>query len=141
MSVQASILNLLAEFNRKQKISYLFISHDLQVVGYLSERLLVMYLGRVVEEGRSEEVLRNPAHPYTRILLEASETKKLEISGEPPSPVNLPTGCAFHPRCPYAESRCREEKQELLAVKKGWRAACWKWDKLGKIAVSDPVSL
>jgi oligopeptide/dipeptide ABC transporter ATP-binding protein len=128
VSVQASILNLLMKFNRDVRISYLFISHDLQVVGYLSDRILVMYLGRVVEEGKTNDVLIKPLHPYTQILLRASETKKAEISGEPPSPVHLPTGCHFHPRCPYAENRCKSEKQELLEVERGRKVACWKWD-------------
>jgi oligopeptide/dipeptide ABC transporter ATP-binding protein len=131
VSVQASILNLLVSFNKERGVSYLFISHDLQVVGYLSDRLLVMYLGRVVEEGKSSDILANPAHPYTRILLEASEAKKVEITGEPPSPVHLPSGCPFHPRCPHAENRCREEAQELLeGPARDRKVACWKWDKL-----------
>lgn len=130
VSVQASILNLLSKLNQDQKISYLFISHDLQVVGYLSHRVMVMYLGRVVEEGETEKVLANPLHPYTKVLLQASRGQKAAISGEPPSPVNIPSGCAFHPRCPYAEKRCREERQELAGVKETWKVACWKWNQL-----------
>jgi len=129
VSIQASILNLLVKFNRESGISYLFISHDLQVVGYLSDRVLVMYLGRVVEEGKTEEVLKNPRHPYTQILLQASETKAVEIPGEPPSLVHLPKGCAFHNRCPYAESKCQTE-QQLEEIGTGWKVACWKWDRL-----------
>lgn len=130
VSVQASILNLLSRLNRDQKISYLFISHDLQVVGYLSHRVMVMYLGRVVEEGETDKVLANPLHPYTKILLKASQGQKTLISGEPPSPVHVPAGCAFHPRCPYVEKRCLEERQELTAVKGAWKVACWKWNQL-----------
>jgi oligopeptide/dipeptide ABC transporter ATP-binding protein len=130
VSVQASILNLLARFNQTQKVAYLFISHDLQVVGYLSDRVLVMYLGRVVEEGRVEQVLRKPRHPYTQVLLAASEGQKVSVGGEPPSPVNVPQGCAFHMRCPFAEKRCREERQELMEVEGAWKVACWKWEKL-----------
>jgi oligopeptide/dipeptide ABC transporter ATP-binding protein len=130
VSVQASILNLLAGLNRDEKLSYLFISHDLQVLGYLSHRVLVMYLGRVVEEGETKQVLSNPRHPYTQILLAASQGQKIAIAGEPPSPVQTPRGCPFHPRCPHAEERCRGEKQDLKETKKGWKVACWKWDQL-----------
>jgi oligopeptide/dipeptide ABC transporter ATP-binding protein len=130
VSIQASILNLLAQWNRDKKLSYLFISHDLQVVGYLSDRVLVMYLGRVVEEGETSEVLKAPRHPYTQLLLGASDGLKVKVIGEPPSPVLTPSGCAFHPRCPYAEGRCREERQELMGTSGVWRVACWKWDHL-----------
>jgi oligopeptide/dipeptide ABC transporter ATP-binding protein len=130
VSVQASILNLLSQLNQERRIAYLFISHDLQVVGYLSQRLLVMYLGRVVEEGITDNILRSPRHPYTRVLLEASEGKGVKIQGEPPNPSQLPTGCFFHPRCAFAEDRCRAEKQQLLEDSQGWKVACWKWDRL-----------
>ncbi len=130
VSVQASILNLLAGLNRVQKISYLFISHDLKVVGYLSERVMVMYLGRIVEEGLTAQVLQNPRHPYTKVLLAASDGKSVPVKGEPPSPVNKPPGCSFHTRCPYAEKRCFEETQELAVVDQSLKVACWKWDHL-----------
>jgi oligopeptide transport system ATP-binding protein len=129
VSVQSSILNLLTRLNRENKISYLFISHDLQVVGYLSHRVLVMYLGKVVEEGYATMVLKKPRHPYTRVLLEASEGGKAKIEGEPPSPIRIPPGCPFAPRCAFAEDRCRNEKQPLLEIEKSRKAACWKWDK------------
>lgn len=130
VSVQASILNLLSRLNQEERIAYLFISHDLQVVGYLSQRLLVMYLGRVVESGKTEEVLGKPRHPYTKVLLAASEGKGIKIEGEPPNPARVPSGCPFHPRCAFAEDRCRQEKQELLGDEKGWKVACWKWANL-----------
>ncbi len=130
VSVQASILNLLADLNKTQRISYLFISHDLQVVGYLSHRLLVMYLGKVVEEGKTEEILRKPRHPYTQALLVSSQGKLTQVKGEPPSPVQVPRGCPFHPRCPHAEKRCQEDEQGLVDAGKGWKVACWKWDRL-----------
>jgi oligopeptide/dipeptide ABC transporter ATP-binding protein len=129
VSVQASILNLLAQLNLEKNISYLFISHDLQVVGYLSRRVLVMYLGKVVEEGDTAVVLRKPRHPYTQVLLAASEGRRTKIEGEPPSPVRIPPGCSFAPRCPFVENRCRVEKQPLLEIEKNWKVACWKWDK------------
>jgi oligopeptide/dipeptide ABC transporter ATP-binding protein len=130
VSVQASILNLLAQLNREKKIAYLFISHDLQVVGYLSQRVLVMYLGKIVEQGNTMEVLGKPRHPYTQVLLAASMGGQRRIEGEPPDPAQMPTGCPFHPRCPYAEERCRQEKQELQGQKGGWQVACWKWDQV-----------
>lgn len=130
VSVQASILNLLSELNQSRKISYLFISHDLQVVGYLSERVLVMYLGKVVEEGMTDQVLKKPRHPYTQILLAASGGQKIGVKGEPPSPVHPPSGCTFHTRCPHAEKRCKEEGQNLMEVGQDWKVSCWKWDRL-----------
>lgn len=128
VSVQASILNLLVQLNQEKKISYIFISHDLQVVGYLSRKVVVMYLGKVVEEGEVSQVLKRPRHPYTKVLLEASEGKNAKVVGEPPSPVMIPQGCAFAPRCPFAENRCCKEEQSLMEIEKDWKAACWKWD-------------
>lgn len=130
VSVQASILNLLSHLNREKRIAYLFISHDLQVVGYLSQRLLVMYLGKVVEEGEATEVLSKPRHPYTQALLASSEGRGAKIEGEPPNPARAPLGCSFHPRCVHAEDRCRAENQPLLNDPKGWKVACWKWDRI-----------
>ncbi|HTA75642.1 MAG TPA: oligopeptide/dipeptide ABC transporter ATP-binding protein [bacterium] len=130
VSVQASILNLLVKLNRDQKISYLFISHDLQVVGYISHRVLVMYLGKVVEEGKVEQVLQNPKHPYTQVLLKASIGASVVLKGEPPNPVNVPQGCPFSARCLHVENRCLSEKQELQEVENRWRVACWKWPKI-----------
>ncbi|HJT25740.1 MAG TPA: oligopeptide/dipeptide ABC transporter ATP-binding protein, partial [bacterium] len=128
--VQASILNLLSKLNQEKKIAYLFISHDLQVVGYLSQRVLVMYLGRVVEEGKTEQVMEKPRHPYTKALLAASEGRGVKIEGEPPNPAQIPSGCPFHPRCAFAEERCRMEKQILSNDRTDWKVACWKWDRL-----------
>jgi len=130
VSVQASILNLLSKLNAETKISYLFISHDLQVVGYLSQWVLVMYLGKVVEEGETLKVLEKPRHPYTKTLLNATVGKGVKLEGEPPNPAKISTGCPFHPRCPSVEERCKTEKQELLGQEKGWKVACWKWDRI-----------
>jgi oligopeptide/dipeptide ABC transporter ATP-binding protein len=127
VSIQASILNLLIKMNREKGVAYLFISHDLQVVAYLSQRMMVMYLGRVVEEGRTEEVLRKPRHPYTRVLLEASQGQGGRVAGEPPSLVHAPAGCPFHSRCPFAEDKCRNEEPFLDGSGDPWRVACWKW--------------
>ncbi len=130
VSVQASILNLLSRLNGEMKISYLFISHDLQVVGYLSQRVLVMYLGKVVEAGETKDVLGRPRHPYTKTLLAATAGKGVKIVGEPPNPASIPSGCSFHPRCPYVEDRCRNEIQALGDDENGRKVACWKWDRL-----------
>ncbi len=130
ISVQASILNLLSDLNREHGISFLFISHDLQVVAYLSRRIQVMYLGRIVEQGDTEKILTRPRHPYTKTLLDASEYKETMLKGEPPNPVSLSTGCSFHPRCPYTENRCFQELQSLQNSESGCLVACWKWERL-----------
>lgn len=130
VSVQGSLLNLLSTLNRKRGLGYLFISHDLSVVGYLAARTVVLYLGRVVEEGPTKVVLRRPAHPYTRALRRAARTFSRTVEGEPPSPVTRPSGCPFHPRCPHAEERCRQEEQVLVSAGEGRTAACWKWERI-----------
>ncbi len=130
VSVQASILNLLRRMNQETGVGYFFISHDLQVVGYLSHRILVMYLGQVVEQGDTAEVLRSPRHPYTMALLAASSNQGKILQGEPPSPTQVPPGCPFSSRCPHVEDRCRIEKQPLRPLSEGWAAACWKWDHI-----------
>ena len=126
VSIQASILNLLVQLNRQEKTAFFFISHDLNVVGYLSQRILVMYLGRIVESGETPEVLRGPKHPYTQALLRAGSSPRDKIKGETPSLIHRPQGCAFHSRCPLAEERCRREDQKLVELSPGWSAACWK---------------
>lgn len=125
VSIQAQMLNLLKEIQRRLRVAYLFITHDLSVVGYLSDRIAVMYLGRILEEGSAEEVLASPRHPYTQALLaaaprlDASTDGGLQASepgapleGEVPSPLAPPTGCPFHPRCPHATARCTAEFPE-----------------------------
>jgi peptide/nickel transport system ATP-binding protein len=113
VSVQAQILNLLKDLQAELGLTYLFITHDLSVVQYLADRVAVMYLGRVVEEGTNEEIFGNPKHPYTRALLSAvpqvdvdSGVEKITLSGDVPSPINPPDGCHFHPRCPQARPEC-----------------------------------
>ncbi len=116
VSVQAQVLNLMRDLQQRLGLTYLFISHNLAVVRHMSDRLAVMYLGRIVETGPSEAVFRRPRHPYTRMLLDAvpdvTRIGRLRASlpGEPPNPAAPPTGCVFHPRCPLANERCRNER-------------------------------
>ncbi len=129
VSVQAQILNLLRHLQQQRGIALLFISHDLGVVRYMSHRIAVMYLGRIVELGVADEVVDQPLHPYTRGLmaavpkLEARRTT-LRIDSEPPNPADPPTGCAFHPRCPIAEPECSRDRPELIGWLPGRAAAC-----------------
>ena len=117
VSVQAQVVNLLQELQRRFGLAYLFIAHDLAVVEHIAQRILVMYLGKVVESGPAEEVIQNPLHPYTKALVSAvpstkptPQAEKLVLGGELPSPINPPGGCPFHPRCPIAQPRCRAER-------------------------------
>ncbi|MBD2749179.1 ATP-binding cassette domain-containing protein [Microvirga sp. BT688] len=115
VSIQAQVVNLFADLRERLGLAILFISHDLHVVRHLSDRIVVMYLGRIVEQGRADDVFRNPAHPYTRALIEATPSlesgrsrPKASVSGDLPSPLNPPSGCVFRTRCPFAISRCAE---------------------------------
>lgn len=132
VSIQAQVLNLLADLQTEFKLTYLFISHDLSVVRYLSDRVCVMFLGKICEIGNTKDVYEDPKHPYTRFLLEAvpkpdptirKEDKNMLI-GEIPSPVNPPSGCRFHTRCPYASERCSQEEPLMREVAPGRIAAC-----------------
>ena len=130
VSIQAQILNLFIRLRTELDLTYLFISHDLGVVEHISDRVVIMYLGRVVEEAPSETVFAKPNHPYTQSLLASVpriDSRKRAFSvvkGEIPSPLNPPPGCHFHPRCPHAMERCRVEKPELKEVAPGQRSAC-----------------
>ena len=132
VSIQAQVLNLLADLQTEFKLTYLFISHDLSVVRYLSDRVCVMFLGKICEIGNTKDVYEDPKHPYTRFLLEAvpkpdptirKEDKNMLI-GEIPSPVNPPSSCRFHTRCPYASERCSQEEPLMREVAPGRMAAC-----------------
>jgi len=132
VSIQAQILNLLQDLQRRLGLTLLFISHDLRVVEHLADRVAIMYLGRIVEQGTRADVYERPRHPYTRALLSAvpvpDPTRKAVrqiLSGEPPSPVTPPPGCAFHPRCPFAEARCRTDIPPLETGRDGRAVACW----------------
>jgi peptide/nickel transport system ATP-binding protein len=130
VSIQAQILNLFMELRRALGLTYLFISHDLGVVEHLSDRVVIMYLGRVVESAPSEEIFRAPNHPYTQALLrqvprlDSRKTQFKPIVGEIPSPLSPPPGCHFHPRCPHAMPRCREEAPRLREIAPGHVSAC-----------------
>jgi peptide/nickel transport system ATP-binding protein len=120
VSVQAQILNLMAELQGRLGLTYVFISHNLAVVSQVANRVGVMYLGRVVELGDAQRLFSRPRHPYTRMLLDAvpdlamSGKARVPVAGEVPNPLAPPSGCAFHPRCPYADERCRSERPETI---------------------------
>ena len=124
VSIQAQIINLLCDLQEKLVLSILFISHDLRVVRYISDRVAVMYLGAMVETAPTDTLYTAPAHPYTKVLLAAApsmeenkvDDKKAAVLGELPSPINLPSGCRFHPRCPYADELCRTESPKLRCL-------------------------
>ena len=132
VSIQAQIVNLLSDLQEELGLSYLFIAHDLQVVEYVSHRVAVMYLGRVVELATSQQIYESPRHPYTQALLSAapepdpsSRKKRILLEGDVPSPLDPPTGCAFHPRCPIAQKGlCDREAPELRTLDTGHEAAC-----------------
>lgn len=132
VSVQAQVLNLLVDLQETLGIALLFISHDLHVVRRMAHEVAVMYLGRIVERAPAEALYGNPVHPYTRLLLAAAPRlapgrrhDRPLLQGEPPSPVNLPSGCPFHPRCPDARPECRQQVPRLETVQPGHQAACW----------------
>ena len=121
ISIQAQVLNLLAELQAKHNLAYLFISHDLSVVRHIADDIMVMYLGHVVEQGPASDVFANPRHPYTQALLSATpqadparKRQRIVLKGELPSPLAPPSGCAFHPRCPIAFERCTRDEPALL---------------------------
>ena len=130
VSIQAQILNLFMDLRRELDLTYLFISHDLGVVEHLSDRVLIMYLGRIVESAPADEVFARPNHPYTQALLaevpriEARKRRFTALTGEIPSPLAPPSGCHFHPRCPHAMPRCTEEAPRLREIASGHRSAC-----------------
>ena len=130
VSIQAQILNLFMDLRRELDLTYLFISHDLGVVEHLSDRVAIMYLGRIVEQADAEEVFTRPNHPYTQALLaevprlDARARRFTAIKGEIPSPLNPPAGCHFHPRCPHAFARCSVEVPVLQDVAAGHQSAC-----------------
>jgi oligopeptide/dipeptide ABC transporter ATP-binding protein len=132
VSVQAQVINLLAELQQKQNLAYLFIAHDLAVVQHLSHRIMVMYLGRIVEQAESKSLIRGPKHPYTQALISAvptidptSKRPRIILPGEIASAIHPSSGCPFHPRCPMADGlRCTSETPPLREITPGHWAAC-----------------
>ena len=132
VSVQAQILNLMKDLQRRLRLTYLFISHNLAVIYQISDRIGVMYLGRLVEIAAADQLFAAPRHPYTRLLLETIPrldppdgplSEREPVAGEVPNPIDPPPGCAFHPRCPHANDRCRQERPSLFAAS-GTLVAC-----------------
>jgi peptide/nickel transport system ATP-binding protein/oligopeptide transport system ATP-binding protein len=131
VSVQAQIVNLLQDLQEQKGFSYLFIAHDLAVVRHIAERVMVMYLGRIVEIGPKQQIYSAPQHPYTQALLSAApepdpdiKAKRIVLEGDVPSPTGIPPGCSFHTRCPLAQDICRVERPALREVAPGQNAAC-----------------
>ena len=133
ISIQGQVLSLLRQLQKEFQISYIFISHDLSVVRSLADRVIIMYLGQVVEEGATEEIFKSPQHPYTLALLAAHPIPdpvlsraraRIVLTGDVPSPINLPSGCRFHMRCPIAESVCSEKQPPFMKFGKSHRVAC-----------------
>jgi len=132
VSIQAQVINLLIDLQRQHGFSYLFIAHDLAVVAHISHRVAVMYLGRIVEIADKAELFANPRHPYTQALLASvpvanPKTKRLKplVDGDVPSPINPPSGCAFHTRCRYVMDRCKTERPLLVEAGAKHQVACW----------------
>jgi oligopeptide/dipeptide ABC transporter ATP-binding protein len=131
VSVQAQVLNLLQELKERLSLTLIFVAHDLSVVEHISDRIAVMYVGKVMETAETEELLNNPLHPYTEALLSAIppadptiQQHRIKLSGEVPSPANPPKGCIFHPRCAYAKEQCKTEVPELQEAVPGHFVAC-----------------
>jgi len=131
VSVQAQVLNLMDDLKERHGLTFLFIAHDLSVVEHVCDRIAVMYVGKIVEIAESEELLRNPRHPYTEALVSAVppanpdiQMKRIILEGDVPSPANPPSGCVFHPRCQYVKDRCRQEAPVLRPVSTDHYASC-----------------
>ena len=135
VSIQAQIINLLKQLREDFNLTFLFISHDLSVIKYLSDRIAIMYLGEIVEIGRTEEIFTNPKHPYTKALLSAvpelnpqENKEKIQLTGELPSPENLPQGCKFHTRCPYAMDKCKCETPNTIEFTQSHNCKCFLYE-------------
>lgn len=138
VSIQAQVLNLMTELKAQFGLTYLFISHDLEVVRYFCDQVAVMYMGNIVERASTEKLFDEPLHPYTKALLSAipkthprMEKQRILLKGEMPSPVNPPSGCKFHNRCPYAKEICKKEVALSEEVRQGHFVACHRWQEIG----------
>jgi len=137
VSVQAQILNLLKKLQHELGLTFLFVTHHLLVVKYMSDRIAVMYLGKIVELSKTDEIFASPLHPYTRALLSAipipdpeSDRERIVLTGDVPNPVNPPSGCRFHPRCPHAQNICREVEPTLQDAGADREVACHRWKEI-----------
>ncbi|VEI47111.1 dipeptide transporter ATP-binding subunit [Actinobacillus equuli] len=137
VSVRAQVLNLMMDLQDDMGLSYVFISHDLSVVEHIADEVMVMYLGRVVEQGETKAIFSNPRHPYTQALLSATprlnpeqRRERIKLTGELPSPLNPPQGCAFHARCRLATEKCKAEQPLLKSYENGTKIACLWWNSL-----------
>ena len=141
-SVQAQVLNLLSDLKREMGLTYMFISHDLHVVEYISDRVTVMYLGKVVETAPADEIYEEPLHPYTKMLIASTPSgdpdrrrARAPLTGDPPNPINPPSGCRFRTRCPFAMEQCAEKEPMLLPVRdSGRQVACHLYDDKVKLS-------
>ena len=148
VSIQSQILNLLRSLSEEFGLTYLFIAHNLSVVEHISDRVAVMYLGKIVELANREDLYRNPLHPYTQALLSAiplpkprSKRQRVVLRGEIPSPLNPPTGCRFHTRCPYAMDICKQEEPAFEEKERGHWAACHFVESVGGTAELRPQNV
>jgi peptide/nickel transport system ATP-binding protein len=146
VSVQAQILNLLKDLQAEFGLTYLFISHALNVVAHISDRVAVMYVGKIVELAATEDIFENPQHPYTEALLSAvlkpdpatrHDNQRIRLQGEVADPANPPSGCAFHPRCRYAQDRCKVETPQLRQTRDKHMVACHFAEELHLVGVND----
>ena len=135
VSIQAQIINLLKQLKQDFNLTFLFISHDLSVIKYLSDRIAVMYLGEIVEIGNTEEIFSNPKHPYSMALLSAvpelggdKNREKSALKGELPSPENLPSGCKFHTRCPYVKDICKKSEPSKIDFSQTHSCKCFLYE-------------
>lgn len=139
VSIQAKILNLLNELKKEFKLTYLLISHNMAVIDYMSDRIAVMYLGKIIELADKEDLFTRPIHPYTKALISAIPSpdpkilkvkKRIILKGEIPSPLNPPLGCRFHTRCPYATDECKKVEPQLEKISKEHFVACYRWHEI-----------
>ena len=142
LSIQAQVVNLMQDIQQQFELTYLFIAHDLSIIEHISDRVAVMYLGRIVELTPADQLYKSPRHPYSEALLNAvpipnphARRQKRPLTGEIPSPINPPSGCHFHPRCPYARELCRQLSPELTDQGNGHLAACHFSDEVGRYRI------